>query len=350
MKNLRIAIIGCGNIARIKHATALSKIKEVSLVGFYDANIETARALSADYGSEDAIVYNSEIDLLATSDIDVVHICTPNSTHAQLSIAAMRSGKHVMCEKPMATNIADAQEMLKVSEETGKTLSISYQNRFSDSNRYLKKEVESGRLGDVYVTKAHAIRRRGIPTWGSFLNKEVQGGGALIDIGTHALDLAFYMMDNYEVDSVMGTSYDKFKNQKQTGNAFGDWEAKDYTIDDASFGFIRMKNGATVFLESSWALNITDEGEAKVTLCGSSAGADTRNGLCINGVRHNKLFSEHVGLNDSLEESSLNEARQWVDALLNGTTPEVSAQQALVVSQVLDAIYQSAQSGELVRF
>ncbi len=348
MTQFNIAIIGCGNIARTKHALALSKMEQVNLVGFFDVFNETAQKLCDDFGAEGAVVYDNLDEIFKNPDIDVVHICTPNNTHAEYSIAAMQSGKHVMCEKPMATTVEDAQRMVKVSRETGKTLSISYQNRFTNENLYLKKEIDAGRLGDIYFAKAHAVRRRIVPTWGSFLDKEVQGGGALIDIGTHALDLALHLVGNYDVHSVNGVAYDKFKNQTETGNMFGDWDADKYTIDDSSFGFIRMKNGATIFLESSWALNTLDVGEAQVTLCGDKAGADNRNGLRINGVRNDALYVEEPSFYE--DDCLAAEMKQWIAALENGTDAEVTPEQALTVTKVLEAIYQSSETKQPVVF
>lgn len=348
MNKFNVAIIGCGSIARTKHAFALSKMPKVNLIGFYDVTREVADKLCADFGCSGAKVYNSLQELLSDPCIDVVHICTPNNTHAEYSIAALNNGKHVMCEKPMATTVEDAERMVQACRSNGKKLSISYQNRFTNESIYLKKEIESERLGDIYFAKAHATRRRMVPTWGSFLDKEVQGGGALIDIGTHALDLALFLMDNYDVHSVNGVAYNKFKHQTQTGNMFGEWDPEKYTIDDSSFGFIRMKNGATIYLESSWALNTLDEGEAQVTLCGDKAGADTRDGLSINGVRNNALYVERP---DFYENNHLEaEMFQWFEALECEEDALVTPEQALTVTKVLDAIYRSSEARQTIFF
>lgn len=158
-----------------------------------------------------------------------------------------------MCEKPMAKTYADAKAMLDAHKKTGKKLTIGYQNRFRNDSQIMKRACVEGELGDIYYAKAHAVRRRAVPTWGVFLNEEEQGGGPLIDIGTHALDLTLWMMDNYKPASVKGSVFKKLGDQKETGNAWGDWDPKEYTVEDSAFGFITMENGATIILESSWA-------------------------------------------------------------------------------------------------
>ena len=165
-----------------------------------------------------------------------------------------------LCEKPMAKTVADAQRMID-AQRTGKKLTIGYQNRFRPDSIYLHKACRRGDLGDIYFAKAHAIRRRAVPTWGVFLNEEEQGGGPLIDIGTHALDLTLWMMDNYKVKSVKGV-YKKLGDQGKQAMP-GAMGSKEYTVEDSAFGFIQMENGATIILESSWALNSLDVDEAK---------------------------------------------------------------------------------------
>src|SRR5690625_316112 len=189
MQKLRVAIIGCGGIAKGKHMPALAKINEVDMVAFADSNLERAKEAAAKYGVSGAKAYSEADEVIARDDIDVVHVCTTNDSHASLTVATLESGKHVMCEKPMAIDVAGARAMVNAAKSSGKKLTIGYQGRFRPEALHLKRLAEEGTFGDIYFAKALAIRRRAVPTWGSFLNKERQGGGPLIDIGTHALDL-----------------------------------------------------------------------------------------------------------------------------------------------------------------
>lgn len=193
---LKVGIIGCGGIANGKHMPSLLKAEKAEMVAFCDIVLEKAEAAAKEFGSENASVYTNYVELLQDKSIDVIHVCTPNISHAEISIAAMEAGKHVMCEKPMAKTTEEAKSMIEAAERTGKKLTIGYQNRFRKDSDYLHQVCENGELGDIYYAKAKAIRRRAVPTWGVFLDEEAQGGGPLIDIGTHALDLTLWMMDN----------------------------------------------------------------------------------------------------------------------------------------------------------
>lgn len=357
-KKLKVAIIGCGGIANGKHMPSLSKLNNVEMVAFCDLIEERAKEACEKYGTENAKYYTDYKELLKDESIDVVHVCTPNKSHSFITVDALEAGKHVMCEKPMAKTSKDAKAMVEAAKRTGKKLTIGYQNRFRNDSQYLHSICEKGDLGEIYYAKAHAIRRRAVPTWGVFLNEEEQGGGPLIDIGTHALDLTLWMMNNYKPKAVLGTAYHKLAEKENAANAWGPWDPKKFTVEDSAFGFITMENGATIVLESSWALNNLDVREAQTTLCGTEGGADMIGGLRINGENLGRLYETKVELNaggvdfyDGKEENAADvEARLWIDSILNDTDPVVKPEQALVVTQILEAIYESSKTGKAVYF
>ncbi|NMM52067.1 Gfo/Idh/MocA family protein [Paenibacillus aquistagni] len=357
-KTFRIAIIGCGGIANGKHMPALSKRPNAQMVAFCDIIEERAVEAKEKYGAEGAKVYTDYQELLKDKTIDIVHVCTPNDSHAEIAIAALESDKHVMCEKPMAKTAADARRMVEAAERTGKKLTVGYNNRFRSDSQYLKKVCEDGTLGEVYYAKAHAIRRRAVPTWGVFLDEEKQGGGPLIDIGTHALDLTLWMMDNYEPAVVLGSSFHKLGGKENAANSWGPWDPAKFTVEDSAFGMIKMKNGATIVLESSWAINMTQIGEAKCTLCGTEGGADMWDGLNINGEKHSRLYEQKIELNaggvafydgETVRDIDL-EMQLWLEAIEQDKDPVVTPKQACVVSEILEAIYESARTGQAVVF
>lgn len=355
---VKVGIIGCGGIANGKHLPGLSKVKEVELVAFCDLDIEKAEKAAKEYGVENAKVYKDYKHLLKDKEIEVIHVCTPNRSHSFITIDALEAGKHVMCEKPMAKTAEEARKMLEVAKKTGKKLTIGYQNRFRLDSNYLHRVCESGDLGEIYFAKAHAIRRRAVPTWGVFLNEYEQGGGPLIDIGTHALDLTLWMMNNHKPKYVVGNVYHKLGNKENAANAWGPWDPEKFTVEDSAFGFITMENGATIVLESSWALNSLEVDEAKTTLCGTEGGADMKEGLTLNGEKYSRLYEKKIALQaggvDFYEGESEDpgdlEAKMWINCVINDLDPVVKPEEALVVTEILEAIYESSKTGKPVYF
>lgn len=356
MSKLKVAIIGCGGIANGKHMPSLAKLDTIEMVAFCDIELERAQAAAEKFGGEGAQVYSDYKELIADSSIDVIHVCTPNDSHAVITVDSLEAGKHVMCEKPMAKTAEEAQRMVDAAKRTGKKLTIGYQNRFRQDSQYLHTICEQGDLGEIYFAKAHAVRRRAVPTWGVFLDEEKQGGGPLIDIGTHALDLTLWMMDNYKPKMVVGTTYHKLGHKENAANAFGPWNPDEFKVEDSAFGFVVMENGATIILESSWALNTLEVDEAKVSLSGTEGGADMKDGLRVHGENLSKLYTQKVDLGSGgvafyggkQESDSDLEARLWIESIINDTEPTTSPEQALVVTQILEAIYESAKTGKAV--
>lgn len=357
MTKVIAGIIGCGGIANGKHLPAIRDLGEVELVAFCDIIPEKAEKAAKEYGVADAKVFTDYKEMLKL-ELDVVYVCTPNRSHSYISVDALHAGKHVLCEKPMAINYEEAMKMVNAAEETGKILSVGYQNRYRPDSQYLKKECAAGALGEVYYAKANAIRRRAVPTWGVFLDEYNQGGGPLIDIGTHALDLTLWMMDNYKPKYAVGTVYHKLNKDTDTANAWGDWDPDKFTVEDSAFGFVVMENGASISLQSSWALNTLDVEEASTVLCGTKAGADMHDGLRINGVKHSRQYTEKpdlaagsVDYYDGVQETpGLVEQRTFIHAVKGEGELAVLPRQAAVVTRILEAIYESAKDGKAVYF
>ena len=367
MNKLKIGIIGCGEIANGKHLPSLKAHSELcEIVAFCDLIEEKAVKAAKEYGTEDAKVYTDYRELLKDNTIDVVHVLTPNVAHAQITVDSLDAGKHVMCEKPMAATVEDAEKMLEAWKRSGKKLTIGYQNRFRPEVQNLKRACEKGELGDIYYGKAHAVRRRAVPTWGVFPKKELQGGGPLIDIGTHALDLTLWMMDNYEPVSVTGSVFYKLGHLPEAteGNLWGPWDPETFEVEDSAMGFIKMKNGAAIAIEASWALNITDSREASTTVCGTKAGAEIFSGtsypedkIVYNRSHNGQLMDEtiagggRVAFFDGKSASpAYLECDQWLKCIIEDKDPVVSPEQAFVVTRILEAIYRSAEEGHEIVF
>lgn len=367
MAKIKVGVVGCGGIANQKHFPALKNNGDLNeIVAFCDIIVERAEKACAEFGAEGAKVYQDYHDLLADPNVEVVHICTPNVSHSEIAIAAFEAKKHVYCEKPMSHSPIEALKMVEAWKKSGMQFTVGYQNRFRPEVQNLHAACEAGDLGDIYYGKAHAVRRRGVPTWGVFMDKAQQGGGSLIDIGTHALDITLWCMNNYDIDSVTGSVFYKLGGLQQAteGNLFGPWNPDTYEVEDSAMGFIKMKNGATINLEASWALNILESREASTTLCGTAAGAEihsgmsySKNELIYNRGRNGQLMEETISPVGGVayfgggggEEGTI-DCRQWLEAVKNGTQPLVKPEEALVVTQILDAIYQSARENKEVKF
>jgi predicted dehydrogenase len=248
--------------------------------------------------------------------------------------------------------------MADAAKRCGKLLTIGYQNRYRPDTIFLNQECRNGVLGDIYYAKARSVRRRAVPTWGVFLNEYEQGGGPLIDIGTHCLDLTLWMMDNYKPKTVTGSVFHKLNGETQPGNAWGPWDVKQFTVEDSAFGFIIMENGAAIQLETSWALNTLDTGEPHTLLCGTKGGADFLDGLRINGVRHDRQYMTKpdfgaggVAFYDGDSVSpQVREQLTFLGAVTGKNELVVLPEQAMAVTRILDAVYESAKLGRQVTF
>ena len=282
-------------------------------------------------------VYTNHLEMLENGDIDAVSVCLPNFLHAPISIDALNAGKHVLCEKPPARSAQEAKAMADAAAENDKTLMYALVQRFDGSTQMLKELVREGELGEIYFGKAGYVRRRGVPVGreGWFVDKERSGGGALIDIGVHALDCVWWLMNSPRPVEVMGTSYSHFEHLVP--------DDVKYDVDDATFAQIRFENGATIILETTWALNLP--GDNYIKIAGTKAGAS---------LSPFTLYTEEDGqeLDKSLDAPSINgfdeEVKHFVGCIVNEKVPISSAEQGIMLMQMLDGIYESAQKGRSV--
>jgi predicted dehydrogenase len=361
----KAGIIGCGGIANQKHLPALAKARDrVEITALCDLIPERAHAANTQYGL-DARVFTDYKELLAT-DVDIVYVLTPNVAHCEISVAAFEAGKHVLCEKPMAASLSDAEKMMAAWKKSGKQFTIGYQNRYRPDSVALKRLCDEGALGEIYYTQAHAVRRRGVPTWGVFTDKSKQGGGPLIDLATHSLDLALWMMGNYQPATVTGTTFEKLGKAlppQDQGNFLGTWDPAAYEVEDAAFGFVTMQNGALITLDASWVLNTTEERCAACTLCGTKAGAELTG---LGGKNSEKLILNKIvaGKQAEINVDTMNgmvayfastaeplevlECRAWLDALDGRAELCIKPEEAFTVTKILDAVYASARSGRQI--
>ncbi|MCL2003481.1 MAG: Gfo/Idh/MocA family oxidoreductase [Oscillospiraceae bacterium] len=357
MAKLKIGIVGCGGIANSKHLPSVKHTELADVTAFCDLVAERAETSAKEFGTPDAKVFTDYRELLKL-DLDAVYVCTPNRSHSEIAVAALESKKHVMCEKPMAINYPEALKMTEAAKRSGKLLTVGYQNRYRADTIFLKQECVAGALGDIYYAKARSVRRRAVPTWGVFLNEYEQGGGPLIDVATHSLDLVLWLMDNYTPKTVTGVTFHKLNGETAPGNAWGPWDTAKFTVEDSGFGFVVMENGAAIQIESSWALNTLEMGEPLALLCGTKGGADMMDGLRINGVRHDRQYVTKPDFGargvDFYEGETvtpqIREQMTFLGAVMGNNELVVLPEQAMGVTRILDAVYESAKTGRQVVF
>lgn len=349
---LRMGIVGVGNIFRAEHVKPLLEHEEVELVAVCDVNQERAEKVAKEYGIPS--VYSDYKELLLRDDIDLIDICTPNLYHSEISIAALNAGKHVFCEKPDAVNPEEAQKMADAAKANGKIMMAMRNNRFTPAARYLKRYIGEGNMGEIYTGRCGWIRRRGIPGKGGwFTTKELSGGGPLIDLGVHFIDLAMWLMGNPKPVSVSGCTYTKFANDEISDSlhsSFGEKKSDGtFDVEDLAIGFIRFENGTSLQIEFSWASNIGEEMNF-VDLRGTRAGFSLKNNVL-------QIFSEAAGqLTNITPVIKGNGAaphgehlKHFIDCVQKRAEPIILPEHGVDMIKILSAIYKSAESGKEVR-
>jgi len=351
-KSVGIAVIGMGYIGQKTHLPAFLKMQEeglVRIVAICDVNPDALKEAAEKFGITNTFTDHQK--LLEMEEIDAVDVCTPNYLHKQPVIDAFAAGKHVICEKPLAINAVEGAEMIAAAHAAGRKFQIALNMRFGSGPQAVKRFIDDGKIGEIYYARAHALRRRGIPGWGTFTQKDKQGGGPLIDIGVHVLDLTLWLMGYPQPVSVTGQTYVKFGTREGVLGLLGQWDPKTYTVEDFAAGFIRFENGATLSLESSFAANLA-ENQFHTSLFGTEGGAY----LDLANDAATRLYREESGtLTDTtpvfLPKIMTHDAelRAFVQAIADDTPVPVPAEQGLLVSRVLDALYLSAETGHEVR-
>lgn len=343
MKKLRVGIIGTGSIAQYAHIPNYQKIEGVELAAFCDIKPDTLKAAAEKFGVKKT--YRDYRKMLAAESLDAVSVCTPNVVHAAPTIAALQAGAHVLCEKPIAMNPTEGRQMVAAARKAKRILMIGFSSRWGAEAQWLKRVVQSGALGEIYYGEASYMRRRGIPGWGQFVEKKQSGGGPLIDIGVHVLDLALWLMGHPKPTSAFGSAYCKFGKRTDIVAAWGQWDTKKFTVEDFGVGLVRFANGATLLVKASWAANVGDERNG-VMLMGTEAGLTTSPARVYREEQGTLVDSVPSGLPsvDTYNE----EIVQFVKAVRERRPSPVPGENGLMATAILDAIYKSAETGKEV--
>lgn len=336
MSKLKIGIIGVGGIAQGRHIPAFQKINlDCEITAVSDVNKERAEEVAVKYNI--ANVFEDYRDMF--QEVDAVCICTPNKFHADISIAALDAGVHVLCEKPMALTPDECEKMLEASKRSNKVLAIAYHYRFMKNSQAAKQMMKE--VGTPLVTRVQALRRRKVPGWGVFTNKTLQGGGSLIDYGCHLLDLAIWLMGSPKYISVNGSTYNVLSKTPNSVNQWGSFDHETFDVDDHVTAYIKFENGASLLLETSWAANILDDQE-HVSISGVDGGLNVFP-LELYTEKNGMLINSQAAWVQGEDDPGLAQAKNFIDTCLGTAELVVKTEEALQVSQIIDQIYKSAE-------
>ncbi|MEP7294231.1 MAG: Gfo/Idh/MocA family oxidoreductase [Chloroflexota bacterium] len=351
---LRIGIVGMGGIGET-HLKAYRQLDDAVVVAVADPAEARLNLMATTYGIEDK--YTDFRELLARDDIDAVTVATPNALHAPVTIAALESGKHVLCEKPLARSGAEGEGMVQAAVAAGRVLQVCFNHRQRGDVQVLKNYVEAGNLGRVYHAKAFWMRRSGIPGMGGwFTSREQAGGGPLIDLGVHVLDMALYLLGEPEVISVSAATYAELGPR---GRGSGNWGTSTlvgeggYEVEDLATAFVRLGDGSTLLLEASWAVYGKNADDFGVTLYGTDGGAD----IHVKNYGYEDtltIYTDTAGVPAELRprvrkgEGHVAVVRNFIGAIRSGDWSTHNGSEGLRRARIIDACYQSALEGREV--
>ncbi len=344
MDKLRVAIIGAGQIAKVSHISNYQTRNEVEVVAVCDTNLEAAASVAAQFHIPE--FFQDHNKMIETLRPDAVSICIPNKFHSKVTCDAIERGCHVLCEKPPALSVEEAVRMETAAKVHNRLLSFGFHFRYGENVTLIKNKIDNGDFGTIYGAKVIWTRRRGIPGWGNFTNKDLQGGGPMIDIGSHMLDLAVYLLGYPEIDYVCATAHDLIGKQGSGVGFMGNWDPAKFAVEDALFGFIRFKNGSSMNLETSFALNIKEKDIRNVHLYGEKLGA-TLFPLEIFGEEHGRMMNSSYLMEDGRDLHAV-EIDNFVNACLGKEELLVTSEQAVYIQKLICALYESAATGKPV--
>jgi len=325
----------------------LAQMDDVELVAMADISKQSMARWSEEYGISGA--YTDYKKMLREVKPDAVSVCTPNGMHAPASVAASNAGAHVIVEKPMAMSAREAQAMINAAKKKRRKLVIGFQHRFDPRTKYIKDAVDGGQMGKVVYARVQALRRRGIPNWGVFGRKDLQGGGPLIDIGVHAMEMTHYAMGSPRPVAASGNTFTYIGDRKSNvACTWPNWDHKSYTVEDLAIGQIRFDNGAILSVEASFAAHIQKD-EWNFVIMGEKGGASwDPPGIFRDDGGY--MVNSAPGWLPSGPAADVFAAkmRGFVEHVLYGEPTMAPAEHGLMVQKMLDGIYASAEKGREV--
>lgn len=354
MRKLKIGIVGVGGIGGDVHLPAYLRNPNVEVIALCDLNEERLQTVGQRHGI--TRLYTDEAKMLEeVPELDAVSVCTWNAAHAPCSIMALNAGKHVLCEKPMAMNAKEAEEMKAAADRNGKILMIGFVLRYAQETLAVEDLIKDGFFGDFYYAKAIYLRRNGFPgRW--FGTKALSGGGPLIDLGVHVIDRTRFLMGNPQPVSVYGATFNKLGPRKgikgsasDIGYEYAKGEDVTFDVEDLVTAMIRYDNGAVVEVEASFTLNTASDAPCAIEMFGDKGGMKVGSTLELYSTTGSYMNDMQLKLKDPAQDDLFGaEINHFADCILNGTPCKSPAEDGVTIMKILDAIYESAQTGHEV--
>ena len=346
-KTLKVGVVGVGGIAR-RHMPGWSASEHAEVIAGSDVVEPALKSWGSTHGIDR--LYTKAKDLFADPDIDIVDVCTPNMYHKELTIAGLNAGKHVICEKPLAPTAEDILEMIEARDRSGKLLMTAQHFRFSGISKAMKKEIQTGSLGNVYHGRSWMLRRNAFIPSPSFVEKRHSGGGPSIDVGVHVLDLTLWLMGNPKPVAVSGVAGAPLAHIPGQFPAWrpGQSMPKTWDVEDYAVGFVRFEHGGTLVLETSWLLHHDIEGEdMQIWLYGDQGGCHFPSAQFLSSNYETKqLYNRTLKITRDDLEPHAQECVEFAQAITDGAPSPVPSEHSLQVLAILNGIYKSQEAGK----
>ena len=347
------AIVGCGRICENAHLPALSQLDNVRIKYACDLIEEKARKMKERFPKIENVITDYHVALNAP-EVDAVWVLTPNYAHYTVTMDALRSGKNVLCEKPITVNYKLSVEMAEEAKKQGKILNIGVCNRYNKSVEMLRQLVEEGKFGKIYHVYCSFRECRSIPGLGGpFTTKSQSGGGALIDWGIHFLDLILYILGGAKIETATADAYSEmakdmksYKYHNMWAEDTSDVEHGTNDVDDFITGYVRTDK-ASISLNGAWAQNL-DQRDMYIDFLGDKAGARLDYGGKFQVFDGSTL--ETTRPEYEIPNMYLCEDKAFAESIETGVKTRSYIDNILESMKLLDALYASADAKKEVDF
>ncbi len=349
---VKYAIIGVGGHGLNRHLIPLLSVPNVKLVAVADINKSRCEEVASKYSTK---CYTDYMDMINREEIDAASIVTPTGLHASIAIDVLKSGIHVLVDKPLGANLNEVVDVVKIAKKMNRKIMVGYWSRFSPALQYAVEIYRKGLLGEPYYAYGYLIRRRGIPGSPTFIDKTLSGGrGALLDIGCYIIDNLLTVTGYRRPLSVAGAAYTKFGNVvDEIKFNWGTWDPSKFELEDFATGFIRFEGGLTMVFEVAWAANISHVGEVGyMKVLGDRGGIEAKGDEAMKDISFHSRSENFLYDTKPILKSTnmaLEMVKSFIYSIIEDREPPITGYQSIILHSIIDAVYNSSSIGEEVK-